>query len=88
MSLERQNAPDPLLGIMARVSALELAMFAICKTASDKDGLIAEIDRLSDSLQPELGAGPGTLAHFNEIKQFMAQYRQYAEIGKHLRPGE
>lgn len=73
------------LELAQRVSALELAMFALCKTAADKDGLILEIDRLMAGLVPK---SPEQSAHFDEIKRLLGQYRTYAEIGKGLRPGQ
>lgn len=76
---------SPFLGLAQRVSALELAVFALCKTAADKDGLILEVDRLMAGLVPK---GPEQQAHFDEIKRLLGQYRAYAEIGKGLRPGQ
>jgi len=77
-----------LLTLSQRVSALELAVFAMCKTASDKDGLIAEIDRLTRTIVPPSPEDASSVQHFEEIKRLLDQYRAYTDIGKTLRPGE
>ncbi len=84
----KQTISDPMLKVLARVSALELAMFAVCKTAIDKDGLIVEIDRLRERMRPEPSASVHSHEHYSEISDFLEQYRQYVEFGKTLRPGE
>lgn len=71
-------ANDPIQVLSQRVGALELAVFALCKTAAHKDELIADINRLMAGLQPE---DPNMNPHFDEIKGLLYQYRQYAEIG-------
>lgn len=76
---------DPVLQLSQRVSALELAVFALCKAATDKDGLMADIDRLIGVMN---APNPSAQPHFDEIKRLLAQYREYAGIGKFLRPGQ